>query len=180
MDTSGYLPQLGDDDPLFEIAQYTQLMKTKLNDDRCMIFLNSGFAWGTTAWDAGPLTEDISSTLVSQRTTGQAFASPGSSGGTIKFNETGIYFVEWVVIPGGDPGTAGYRIVLNGTWPGNPTGVDTFVGQENRMAGGRYWESFVSTYIRVPQTGLELKFIGIQSAGTTNAARIRIVKTGNL
>lgn len=30
MDTSGYYPQLSDDDPLFEMADYTQLLKTKL------------------------------------------------------------------------------------------------------------------------------------------------------
>lgn len=45
MDTSGYLPQLGNDDPLFEIADYTQLMKTKLEAGQSIDVIRTDTNW---------------------------------------------------------------------------------------------------------------------------------------
>lgn len=49
MDTSGYYPQLGNDDPLYQIADYTQLLKSKLDLTATApaVVTFTGATWGT-------------------------------------------------------------------------------------------------------------------------------------
>lgn len=183
MDTSLYLPSLSDDDPIWEVANYTQLMRDKLNEDKMTVFRNTGFAWAAnSAWDAGALTKDTTSAYALSQSSNPAplpsIADPGSASGTIKFPVAGIYNVRWYVIPGGDPGNGGYRIVMYGTWPGSPTGFDTHLGQALRGSGTMYWETMVEAQVRVPTANLEIRLTGIQSLATTNAARVTVTQIG--
>ncbi|UVJ37988.1 hypothetical protein [Arthrobacter sp. CJ23] len=182
MDTTGTFPQLSFDDPLYQIADYSQLMKEKLEAPKCLIFKNAGFVWGAlSAWDAGTLTVDTSSAASSQMSSPQpTFATAGSLSGTIKFTEPGIYRVQWLISPASEPSNSGYRIILSGTWPGSPTGAETYMGQATHMNSATYWESFVEAIVRVPTANLEIRMTGVQSNSTTNAARVRLTKLHGL
>lgn len=52
MDTSGFIPQLSDDDPLFEIAEYTQLMKTQftVTSPTTVTLTNGWTQWSNGGW----------------------------------------------------------------------------------------------------------------------------------
>jgi hypothetical protein len=45
MDTSGFYPQLGNNDPLFEIADYTQLLKQKLDSGQTAPVITTDTNW---------------------------------------------------------------------------------------------------------------------------------------
>jgi hypothetical protein len=154
--------------------------------DLVMSFINAGFAWSGSGsnWDAGPLSISASSDDTSQISSGVAFASPGGLSGEITLNEPGIYDAVWDIAPSADPGNGGYRIVTSsGAWPGPPNSGNgsSRLGQINRMAGQYYWESkCVAVGIRVPAAGLSIRFTGLQANGTTNVARIKIIKRGSI
>lgn len=153
-----------------------------LKRDKRQLFRHNGYAWAANAsWDAGTLTADTTTSASSQLSVPTpTFCSPGSLAGTLKFNEPGLYDVKWIIQPGADPGNSGYRIVTSGTWPGNPASPDNIFGQTNRHSGAQFWESTVEGVVRVPTAGLEVRLVGIQTAATTNAARVIVTQKGLL
>lgn len=155
-------------------------LNTSAKHDRIMQFVHAGFAWGTTAWDAGPLTIDNSATNSSQNSSPvPSFAGTSVTSGNIKFNEPGLYIATWLITPSAEPGISGYRIAATGTWPGPLGAFENIFGQEQKDTGAKYFESYVVTKpFRVPTANLEIRFTGIQTNGTTNGAKISITQLG--
>lgn len=152
--------------------------------ERMLLFANAGFAWGGSlaAWDAGALTVDAGAGAASQMSSPQpAFAVAGSVSGSLKFIEPGIYAALWVVGPSAHPGLSGYQIAAHGTWPGTPSVPQKIFGETEKGTGSPYWETaVVAPMIRVPTANLEIRFIGMQTTGTTNTANIRLIQLGKL
>jgi hypothetical protein len=99
MDTSGYYPQLSDDDPLFEIAQYTQIMKQQLDKQiRHAEFTAaaSSYPASSGAWGPGAFTLDAVSTV--NNTFVQA-----DTNDSVKVLETGLYLISWTINFSGAP-----------------------------------------------------------------------------
>lgn len=147
--------------------------------ERILLFKNGGFAWGTTAWDAGPLAINRDVANSSQMSSPEpTFASVSTTNGAIKLVEPGVYDIQWIVVPGADPSNSGYRIVTLGTWPGSPAGANAVLGQTQK-ANSTYWESVIeANNIRVPAANLEVRLTGVQSVGTTNSALVKVTQRG--
>lgn len=155
--------------------------------ENVMRFANAGFSWSgsNASWDAGTLSVDTSSTLASQMTSPQpAFAVPGSVSGSLKFVEPGIYDAYWYVVPGAaqEVGNAGYRINRIGTWPDSPSTVqDIILGQGVHINAQGYLETQIDAIgFRVPQANLEIRFAGQQANGSTNVAKIKVIKRASI
>lgn len=150
--------------------------------DKRQLFRNAGFAWAANAtWDAGTLSADTTQSASSQLSVPlPTFCTAGSVSGAIKFLEPGLYRVKWIIQPGAEPGNCGYRISAYGTWPGTPVTPDNIFGQSQRHSGAQYWESTVEAELRVPTANLEIRCAGIQTAATTNAARVIVTQVSKL
>lgn len=155
-------------------------MKVNAKRDKTIAFFNQSQPFTSNiVVSCGPLNLDTSASVTSQITGGQTFASVGSGDGLIKFNEPGIYSIMWWTYPNSEPGNAGYRILMNGAWPGPPTAFESIVGQGIHMANQTQLETVVPvSFVRVPTAGLELKFQGVQINTTQNVNRIRIAQIG--
>ena len=144
MDTSGNWPTLSDDDPLFEVASYTQVLRDKLEYHQRMQFKATNFAVAANSpWDIGPLVKDTSGP---KNNTGYEFATTAGVGsGTIKFTEAGWYVISALVVPTGDPGLG---------WAALVKGDGTKISQSTNSA--KMWElntmQPVPTYFDVNET----------------------------
>jgi hypothetical protein len=95
MDTSGFYPSLSNDDPLFEVADYSQLMKTKLTEVNSVVLAvpNSG------VYPALPANVP---TTVNYQLTSFGYNVAGDStfpvtNGEITIPQAGFYFISSVV-----------------------------------------------------------------------------------
>lgn len=158
-----------------------KLRESYANGDRIQLFQNAGFVWGGALqeWDAGVLSADANAAQSSQVSPSQAFAIPGSVSGSIKLLEAGLYEAYWYVRCPSSPASSGYRIVMLGTWPGNPVHPDIILGQGTW--NDPYNESECRTKVfRAPVPNLEIRFTGKQTNGMTNVSKIAIRKIGKI
>jgi hypothetical protein len=159
-------------------------LDTEVKNDRKQIFGRATFSWAAqAAWDAGALNVEADPAAQSHASVPTpTFCTVGTTSGSLKFLEPGMYDVDWYVIPQGDPGHAGYKIVQVGggqaSWPGNPSGPHAALGQAQRHNGAQWWETYVSALnIRVPIANLEIRLTGVQQLATNNSAIVRVTQT---
>ena len=158
-------------------------LEALVNKDARQVFRNGGYGWsgGAAPWDAGTLSADATAAVSAQVSSPlPTFVTPGGLSGTLKFTQPGLYAVKWIIFPTADPGSAGYRVIPTGTWPGSPSGVDAILGQTQRHAGSQFWESVVEAEVRVPAAGLEIRMTGQQANATTNQARVFVTQRSKL
>lgn len=96
MDTSGFYPQLSDDDPIFETALYSQLMRTQLGKVRHAEWTRLGqndapanASWGPGMFGTSPLNADSTTTKNAE------FVTAGAGNDQIKVLEEGVYAFTW-------------------------------------------------------------------------------------
>lgn len=153
--------------------------------ERHMTLTSAPFAWsgGSLSWDAGPLAIDsaVGSSAFRESANIVNFVEPGSTSGSLKFLEVGTYDVYWYNAANANPGNSAYRISAVGSWPG-PLDVSwSSLGQSLHNVNDLFWETLVyAPAIRVPATGLEIRLTGLQTAGTTNTPKVKVIKRGGL
>lgn len=156
-------------------------------EDQTLLFTNTGFAWGgsNASWDAGVLSVNTNTLNQSQMSSPQpTFAIPGSVSGSLKFKEIGTYDLVWYNIPGSgqEVGNAGYRVNIIGSWPGSPSApADIVLGEAVHLNGQTYLETRINALgIRVPQVDLEIRLQGQQTNGSTNVAKVKLIKRASI
>jgi hypothetical protein len=136
MDTSGYYPALSDDDPLFEIADYTQLMKTKLTEVNSIVLAvppNVVYPAVSTSGTTAPF--QVTSFGYNEGT------ALSVAGGVVTVQQAGIYFISSTNTFQDIGGYYIHSILING--------VEKVRGFSNKPNGGVFQYSAQTSVVKL-------------------------------